>query len=107
MKKRIAGLVIGSMFVFGSSSVALAGERTGQGNTTPVQAHVAASLCAFSGLEDGAGEPEDVVPGVVQNWGQIVSGFEITGPAAGGPGHLTEGPEGEPVSCNPTLLGEE
>lgn len=51
-------------------AVAFAGERGGNGEATPVNNYVAASLCAFSGLDDMDFE-EDVQPGVVQNWGVI------------------------------------
>jgi hypothetical protein len=57
------------------ASAAFAGEVTGNGKPTPIRSHVAASICAFSGLEDWTastpqppGPPEGIAvdPGVVQ-----------------------------------------
>lgn len=79
MKKIAAVVVLCAALILTSGSAALAGERTGSGKDTkwgpggqtPVSL-VANSECAFSGLEDHEFE-EDVVPGEVQNWGQIVA----------------------------------
>lgn len=45
---------------------AFAGEVTGNGKAITINAR---SECAFSGLEDGDGNPPG--PGFTQNWGQI------------------------------------
>ena len=71
MRKVIIGAAIAAIGLVGSGGAAVAGEITGQGRGTPILAEdgpsdrvgrfaVAPSLCAFSGLEDGAG------PGVTQ-----------------------------------------
>ncbi len=78
-----------------SGSVALAGERTGNGKQTPVGER-AASACAFSGLEDND-FLAPVEPGVTQNWGQIV---RVAGPMGGA--NSVEGPFGE-EGCNAHL----
>jgi hypothetical protein len=71
MKKRLmAGLATGALMgamVAGSAGSALAGERNGQGDETPIR-DKANSECAFSGLEDHD-FVDPVEPGVVQNWG--------------------------------------
>lgn len=52
---------------------AFAGEYTGNGKPTQGPAN-ANSPCVYSGLEDNEDQTEGpVVPGVTQNWGQIVS----------------------------------
>lgn len=56
-----------------SPAAALAGERGGNGAPTPI-GDVAASECAYSGLEDFDFEAP-VQPGVVQNWGSIPKEF--------------------------------
>ena len=65
------------------SSPALAGEITGNGNPTPIKSQgVAASICAFSGLNPEGDGPS----ALVQSYGQIRAAFG--GPPAidGGPG---------------------
>jgi len=57
-------------------AAALAGERAGNGQPTPIHHHVASSECSFSGLEDQDLDHDGdfdapVVPGVVSNWGVI------------------------------------
>ena len=71
-RKRILGIIGGGMTALAlTSSVALAGERGGSGKETPIR-DASASACAFSGLDDQDFEAP-VQPGVVQNWGAIVS----------------------------------
>lgn len=54
MKKFIAAAIVLVTFTFGAGT-ALAGEVTGNGDPTPIKTRgVAASICAFSGLEDGS-----------------------------------------------------
>ena len=79
-----------------AAGVASAGERTGIGEQTPIR-DTARSLCAFSGLDDMNFE-SDVVPGVTQNWGQIVS---VAGPLGGAASTFVPG-EGE-TGCNAAL----
>jgi hypothetical protein len=75
----VAGLNAGSAF---------AGEITGTGESTPIRNGVAASECAFSGLDD----PDADVFTHTQSFGQLVSMF---GPMGGVPGG----------ACNPTRSG--
>jgi hypothetical protein len=75
----VAGLNAGSAF---------AGEITGTGESTPIRSNVAASECAFSGLDD----PDADVFTHTQSFGQLVSMF---GPMGGVPG----------VACNPMRSG--
>jgi hypothetical protein len=70
------------------SGSAFAGEVTGNGKSTPIRAGVAASECAFSGLDD----PDPDVFTHTQSFGQLVSMF---GPMGGVPG----------FACNPTRAG--
>jgi hypothetical protein len=67
---------------------AIAGEVTGTGEDTPIRSGVAASECAFSGLDD----PDADVFTHTQSFGQLVRMF---GPMGGVPG----------VACNPTRSG--
>jgi hypothetical protein len=69
MKKWIAAtaiVVVGA----GASGTAFAGERGGNGESTPINEYRANSICSFSGLDDMDFEAP-VDPGVVQNWGGI------------------------------------
>lgn len=50
---------------------AIAGEVTGNGDSTPVRSHIAASICSFSGLNDDGLGPSSHV----QNWGMFVRAF--------------------------------
>ena len=64
---------IAAIVVLGAGS-AFAGEVTGNGKQTPIgaapeDAPHAASICSFSGQNDGEPPPGRVVAGV-QNWGQ-------------------------------------
>lgn len=62
MKKALATITLGSLLLVGSVSSVFAGEITGNGKETPIESRgVAASACAFSGLED---DPHD--PGTTQ-----------------------------------------
>jgi hypothetical protein len=80
------------------ASAAFAGEVTGTNDPTPVKAEgTSKSFCAFSGLEDFHNEGDQVMPGVTQNWGQIV---KANGPLGGA--NDTVGPEG-PTGCNAVM----
>lgn len=67
MGKRFLAALFCVAAVTGSGS-AFAGERAGNGEATPVNAWVAGSICAFSGLDDFDFESA-VVPGVTQHPG--------------------------------------
>ena len=65
------------------SSPAWAGELTGNGNQTPIKSSgVAASICAFSGLNPEGDGPN----ALVQSYGQIRAAFGGPAPFAGLPG---------------------
>ena len=65
------------------SSPAWAGEITGSGNPTPIKSRgVAASICAFSGLNPEGDGPK----ALVQSYGQIRAAFGGRAPFAGVPG---------------------
>ena len=49
---------------------AFAGEVTGKGKPTPIAGYQAASICSFSGQNDGE-PPAGRTAAHVQNWGQI------------------------------------
>jgi hypothetical protein len=101
VKRVLAGVAIGALLFMGSGSAVLAGEVNGRGDTTPVKtgppgletnAPVAASECAFSGLEDDDGGANGG-PGVTPQTPALVAG-------TGFPGQGFEGPHGF-ASCNP------
>lgn len=69
---------------------ASAGEITGNGKSTPIRDHVAASICAFSGLDE-PGDEGDPFFGRTQNFGQLVK-QGIVLPAQFNPGD----------ACNPS-----
>lgn len=52
------------------ATAALAGEVTGNGKPTPIADYRAASICSFSGRNDGEPPPGRTAEHV-QNWGQI------------------------------------
>ena len=75
MKKVVAAVAAVLTAVAVTAGSAFAGEVTGSGKGTPIRGYVAASICAFSGLEDWTssapqpvGPPEGiaVTPGVTQ-----------------------------------------
>lgn len=78
MKRPIVGAAIAAATIIGLGGTAFAGEVNGNGDPTPVQSYRAASICSFSGLEDGLTligfGPDgpifievDTGPGLVQN----------------------------------------
>lgn len=76
MKKRFAGVAVASLLAVGmAAGPASAGEITGNGKDTPIRDGRAASICAFSGLNDTyTGDPD--VPDEegftkTQSWGQL------------------------------------
>ena len=74
MRRTIATLVTALGVVGMSSGTAFAGERGGNGESTPVHDYRANSICSFSGLDD-MDFLAPVQPGVVQNWGIIPRDF--------------------------------
>jgi hypothetical protein len=68
LRKLCAVAVFAVAAVGVSAGSAFAGEVTGNGDETPIR-HVARSICAFSGLNDGEPPPGRTAPHV-QNWGQ-------------------------------------
>jgi hypothetical protein len=95
MRKAIVGAALAAGLVVGTAGAAFAGERTGTGGPTAGPDH-ARSACVFSGLEDFDFEGP-VVPGVTQNFGQIV---RVEGPLGGA--NSVETPFGE-EGCNAHL----
>jgi hypothetical protein len=89
MSKRLFAAALCATAVAGlNAGSAFAGEITGTGESTPIRNGVAASECAFSGLDD----PDADVFTHTQSFGQLVSMF---GPMGGVPGG----------ACNPTRSG--
>jgi hypothetical protein len=65
----VAALCAAAVITVGAGS-AFAGEVTGKGDPTPIADYVAASICSFSGQNDGEPPPGRKAEHV-QNWGQI------------------------------------
>jgi hypothetical protein len=87
-RKMVASAVCAAAVAALTGAPAFAGEITGTGESTPIRSGVAASECAFSGLDD----PDADVFTHTQSFGQLVSMF---GPMGGVPGG----------ACNPTRSG--
>jgi hypothetical protein len=87
-RKMFASAVCAAAVAALTGAPAFAGEITGTGESTPIRSGVAASECAFSGLDD----PDADVFTHTQSFGQLVSMF---GPMGGVPG----------VACNPVRSG--
>jgi hypothetical protein len=87
-RKMFASAVCAAAVAALTGAPAFAGEITGTGESTPIRSGVAASECAFSGLDD----PDADVFTHTQSFGQLVSMF---GPMGGVPG----------VACNPMRSG--
>jgi hypothetical protein len=71
MRKLFASAVCAAAVAALSGAPAFAGEITGTGESTPIRSGVAASECAFSGLDD----PDPDVFTHTQSFGQLVSMF--------------------------------
>ena len=95
MKRTLAGLVVALGVVGLSGAPAMAGERGGNGEPTPINQYRANSICSFSGLDDMDFEAP-VQPGVVQNWGSIPKEFRDFLATIG---------ENPGVACNGNLNG--
>jgi hypothetical protein len=90
MKRVLAISAVAAIASFGLAPVAQAGEVTGNGKPTPIARPTvqAASICAYSGLDDvDEGEdPDDPTTddfGRTQNWGQIPKEFRAVLTAEG------------------------
>jgi hypothetical protein len=88
MRKLFAAAACAATVAVLGAGPASAGEVTGTGEDTPIRSGVAASECAFSGLDD----PDADVFTHTQSFGQLVRMF---GPMPGVPG----------VACNPARSG--
>jgi hypothetical protein len=105
MRKLIAGAAL-ALIVTGAGSTAFAGEIGGNGEPTPIKTrHVAASICAFNGLDDGS-EGGPVGPGNVQSFGSIVAGMARDAGGASSFAHVIHD-EGPGTNCRGNLGGEE
>jgi hypothetical protein len=105
MRKLIAGAAL-ALVVTGAGSTAFAGEIGGNGEPTPIKTrHVAASICAFNGLDDGS-EGGPVGPGNVQSFGSIVAGMARDAGGASSFSHVIHD-EGPGTNCRGNLGGEE
>jgi hypothetical protein len=106
MRKFIAGAAV-ALMVGGASGTAFAGEVGGNGEPTPIKTRgVAASACAFNGLDDGSESGRPVRPGVVQSFGSIVAGMARDAGGASSFAHVIHD-EGPGTNCRGNLSGEE
>ena len=106
MKRMIVGAALGLMVVGAPVASVFAGEIGGNGQPTPIKTrHVAASICAFNGLDDGS-EGGPVGPGNVQSFGSIVAGMAKEAGGASSFSHVIHG-EGPGTNCRGNLGGEE
>jgi hypothetical protein len=86
-KHLFVGAVVSAASIVGIGGTAFAGEVTGNGKQTPIKTeYVAASDCAFSGLEDGW-----TLVGFDENGAPILVAVES------GPG-IVQTPHGEPAA---------
>ena len=73
MRKPLAVAASAAALIVAMGGAASAGEITGNGKPTPIEAYQAGSICSFSGQNDdptGGGDPfED---GRTQNWGHVL-----------------------------------
>jgi hypothetical protein len=106
MRKFIAGAAL-ALIVSGAGGTAFAGEVGGNGEPTPIQTRrVAASICAFNGLDDGSESGNPVTPGVVQSFGPLVAELAQASGGAGSFAHMIHD-EGPGTNCRGNLSGEE
>jgi len=100
MRKLIAAatIVVAGVSIGGT---AFAGEIGGSGKPTPIKGHIAASICAFNGLDDGS-EGGEVGPGNVQSFGPIVAGMAQEAGGAGSFAHVIHD-EGPGTNCRGNL----
>ena len=96
MKRALALGAVTGLMAFGIAPAASAGEITGNQKPTPIALWKAASICAFSGLDDQSEMTTpnwDARPRLVQNWGHEDR------PKAAGKLGMTPG-----VFCNPNTV---
>lgn len=93
--KRFATAAAAVVAVGALATPASAGEVTGTGKSTPIRDHVAASICAYSGLDDDDVE-DDAFFDRTQNYGQLAR-QGLASPSEFNPGD----------ACNPTAGGHE
>src|SRR4051794_36336729 len=102
MRKFIAGAAL-ALIVSGAGGTAFAGEVGGNGQPTPIKTrHVAASICAFNGLDDGSESGAPVTPGVVQSFGSLVAGMAQDAGGASSFSHMIHD-EGPGTNCRGNL----
>ena len=76
MRKKLVASVTIAATTLAFGSPALAGEVSGNNELTPINDHRAASICAFSGLEDFDDLTNgDVQPGMTQTFGGELQAF--------------------------------
>jgi hypothetical protein len=98
MRKLIAGATL-ALIVSGVGGTAFAGEVGGSGKPTPIKTRgVAASICAFNGLDDGSESGRPPTPGVVQSFGSIVAGMAHESGGASSFAHMIHD-EGPGTNC--------
>ncbi len=78
MKRVLAIAAVMTLTSIGLAPAAQAGEITGNGKPTQMRGH-AASICAFSGLDDLDIDEETGLDdfGRTQNWGQLPKDFKV------------------------------
>lgn len=65
--------LLAATVILAASTPGIAGEITGNGTVTPIEARgVASSICAYSGLNDTPGQD---VFGKIQSYGMLVKAF--------------------------------
>lgn len=98
MRKLIAGAAL-ALIASGVGGTAFAGEVGGSGKPTPVKTRgVAASICAYNGLDDGSESGRPPTPGVVQSFGSIVAGMAHEAGGASSFAHMIHD-EGPGTNC--------
>ncbi len=81
-KRLLVGTACAAAFVGVGASAAFAGEITGNGKPTPINQYRAASICSFSGQNDG-NPPAGRTAAHVQNWGQLTQEARAANAAIG------------------------
>jgi len=92
-RKTLLAGALATLMLAASAVTVFAGEVTGSGGETAGPAN-ANSICVFSGLNDDPDAPLvldfNIAPngpgGPTQNWGQLVSNFDVPGNAPFNPG---------------------
>ena len=101
MRKQFIAAAVVAACMFVGTGTALAGEVNGNGDPVEAPDHDK-SLCVYSGLEDGDGDPPG--PGEAQSWGQVVKSVPAGAIRAGADGpHLEPGTTEPEIGCNAHL----